>query len=251
LKPKLFSVVAPRWGAQAVPRVSGVGLTSGRAQQAMVDALRTFGIRHEAVLSAMQDVPRHSFIEPGLVSRAYDDVALPIGFEQTISKPSTVARMIELGVSGPSIATANKSDQPKALKAYKVLEVGTGCGYQAAVLAKLFGEVYSIERIRGLHELARDNLRALRVSHLRLVFGDGLLGVPEGAPYDLIIVAAAGLTLPDELLLQMAVGGRLVAPVAELDGRQSLHLVERTAQQDWQSTRLDSARFVPLRSGTR
>jgi protein-L-isoaspartate(D-aspartate) O-methyltransferase len=229
-----------------VPRVSGVGLTSGRAQQAMVDALRTFGIRNEAVLAAMLEVPRHNFIEAGLVSRAYDDVALPIGFEQTISKPSTVSRMIELGITDTS-----KNQPTKGLKNYKVLEVGTGCGYQAAVLAKLFGEVYSIERIRGLHELARNNLRAQRLSHLRLVFGDGLLGVPEGAPYDLIIVAAAGLALPDDLLLQMAVGGRLIAPVADLDGAQSLHLVERTALQDWKSTRMDSARFVPLRSGTR
>ena len=229
-----------RWKTPVLPKVTGVGLTSGRAQAAMVESLRAAGIRDERVLAAMAVAPRHQFIEPGLVSRAYEDMALPIGHEQTISKPSTVARMIEIGVQ----------QRQSGLKTLKVLEVGTGCGYQAAVLANLFGDVYSIERIRDLHELARSNLRSLRLSNLRLVFGDGLLGVPQGAPYDFIVVAAAGLAVPDALLLQMAVGGRLVAPVSQA-GEQALHLIERVAQNDWHQTQLDSARFVPLLSGTR
>jgi protein-L-isoaspartate(D-aspartate) O-methyltransferase len=234
-------MTVPRWRLPAVPRVSGVGLTSNRAQSAMVDSLRHLGIRDERVLSALGSVPRHQFIEAGLASRAYEDVALPIGYEQTISKPSTVAKMLELGLQ----------NQIKPAKQMKVLEVGTGCGYQAAVMAAVFGEVFSIERIRSLHEIAREKLRSSRLGNLRLVFGDGLLGVPTGAPYDVIIVAAAGLAIPDELLLQLLVGGRLVAPVAEADGAQAMHLVERVAQADWRLTRLDAARFVPLKAGTR
>jgi protein-L-isoaspartate(D-aspartate) O-methyltransferase len=230
-------MTVPRWRLPAVPRASGVGLTSGRAQSAMVDALRSAGVRDERVLSVMLSVPRHHFI----ASRAYEDVALPIGHEQTISKPSTVAKMMEHGLQ----------HQIKPVKQMKVLEVGTGCGYQAAVLAALFGEVVSIERIRSLHELARENLRTMRLQNLRLVFGDGLLGVPQEAPYDIILVAAAGLEIPDELLLQLCLGGRLVAPVAEVDGAQAMHVVERVALSDWRLTRLDAARFVPLKSGTR
>ena len=233
-------MVVNRWKAPTVPKVSGVGLTSGRAQAAMVENLRAAGIRDQRVLSALGTVPRHQFIEPGLVSRAYEDMALPIGHEQTISKPSTVARMIEIGLQ----------QRDANLKSLKVLEVGTGCGYQAAVLAMLFGDVYSIERIRDLHELARNNLRTLRLANLRLVYGDGLLGVPQGSPYDLIVVAAAGLAIPEALLLQMAIGGRLVAPVAQ-DGEQALHLIERAGRDNWHQTQLDSARFVPLLSGTR
>jgi protein-L-isoaspartate(D-aspartate) O-methyltransferase len=234
-------MTVPRWRLPAVPRASGVGLTSGRAQSAMVDALRVAGIRDERVLSVMLSVPRHQFIEAGFASRAYEDVALPIGHEQTISKPSTVAKMMEHGLQ----------HQIKPVKQMKVLEVGTGCGYQAAVLAALFGEVVSIERIRSLHELARENVRTMRLKNLRLVFGDGLLGVPQEAPYDIILVAAAGLEIPDELLLQLCLGGRLVAPVAEVDGAQAMHVVERVGQSDWRLTRLDAARFVPLKSGTR
>jgi protein-L-isoaspartate(D-aspartate) O-methyltransferase len=234
-------MTVPRWRLPDLPRVSGVGLTSNRAQSAMVDGLRHLGIRDERVLGALGSVPRHQFIEAGLASRAYEDVALPIGYEQTISKPSTVAKMLELGLQ----------NQTKLAKQMKALEVGTGCGYQAAVMASVFGEVFSIERIRSLHELARDKLRTSRLGNLRLVFGDGLLGVPAGAPYDVIIVAAAGLAIPDELLLQLHVGGRLVAPVAEADGAQAMHFVERVAQADWRLTRLDAARFVPLKAGTR
>ena len=228
--------------ADGLARAPGSGLTSDRARERMVDGLRAQGIRHEAVLAAMASVPRHAFVDQGLASRAYEDVALPIGEGQTISKPSTVARMIEL-VAAERDATA--------LRAAKVLEVGTGCGYQAAVLAQVFGEVISIERLRWLHEAARTHIRPLRLPNLRLVFGDGRQGVEAAAPYDAILVAAAGEGIPDPLLMQMKVGATLVAPVQEDGGRQSLHRVERPGRDDWTLTVLDAVRFVPLRRGTR
>lgn len=222
------------------PVPAGVGLASDRARQRMVDALRDSGIRDPGVLAAMEQVPRHLFIDPGLASRAYEDVALPIGHGQTISKPSTVARMVEVLASPLA---------PERRRQAKVLEVGTGCGYQAAVLAAVFGEVVSIERVRGLHEAARSHLRPLRLPNLRLVFGDGRLGAPSAAPFDGIVLAAAGFEIPDDLLTQMSVPGRLLAPVEE-QGRQALHLVERTGREAWQLTVLDTVRFVPLRAGT-
>ena len=221
---------------------SGSGLTSDRARERMVEALRAAGIRHSAVLAALNEVPRHAFVEQGLASRAYEDVALPIGQGQTISKPSTVARMLEKVV---------RDRDETALKGCKALEVGTGCGYQAAVLARLFGEVVSVERVRWLHELARTHIRPLRLPNLRLVFGDGRQGVEAAAPYDVIVVAAAGDAIPDPLLLQMKVGGTLIAPVAAPDGQsQALHLVERVGREDWSLNVLDPVRFVPLRRGT-
>jgi protein-L-isoaspartate(D-aspartate) O-methyltransferase len=228
--------------AGGLARAPGSGLTSDRARERMVEALRAQGIRHASVLAAMGSVPRHAFVDQGLASRAYEDVALPIGQSQTISKPSTVARMIELLARGRDIA---------ALRAAKVLEVGTGCGYQAAVLAGVFGEVVSIERLRWLHEAARTHIRPMRLPNLRLVFGDGNDGVEAAAPYDAIVVAAAGERIPDPLLLQMKIGGRLIAPVqAPEDGQQALHLVDRPGRDDWTLTVLDAVRFVPLRSGT-
>lgn len=229
--------------ADRLVRAPGAGgLTSERARERMVEALRAQGIRHEAVLAAMAAVPRHVFVEQGLASRAYEDVSLPIGEGQTISKPSTVARMIELAAAERDAAT---------LRAAKVLEVGTGCGYQAAVLAQVFGEVISIERLRWLHEAARTNIRPMRLPNLRLVFGDGRLGVEAAAPYDAIVVAAAGEGIPDPLLMQMKIGATLVAPVQAGDGAQSLHRVERPGRDEWTLTVLDAVRFVPLRRGTR
>jgi len=219
---------------------AGVGLAPERARQRMVASLRASGIRDEGVLDAMQQVPRHLFVEDALASRAYEDVALPIGHGQTISKPSTVARMIEL-----IAATIPREARPRA----KVLEVGTGCGYQAAVLAEVFGEVVSIERVRGLADDARSRLRPLRLGNLRLVFGDGRLGAPSAAPFDGILLAAAGEEIPEELLLQMKVPSRLLAPI-DSAGRQSLHLVERVGNETWHLTVLDAVRFVPLRAGT-
>ncbi len=228
--------------ADRLARAAGSGLTSERARERMVDALRAQGIRHEAVLAAMAAVPRHAFVDQGLASRAYEDVSLPIGEGQTISKPSTVARMIELVAADRDAAT---------LRAAKVLEVGTGCGYQAAVLAQVFGEVISIERLRWLHEAARTHIRPLRLPNLRLVFGDGRQGVEAAAPYDAIVVAAAGEGIPDPLLEQRKLGAVLVAPVQADGGAQSLHRVERPGREQWTLTVLDAVRFVPLRRGTR
>jgi protein-L-isoaspartate(D-aspartate) O-methyltransferase len=198
----------------------------------MVARLRENGIRDEAVLAAMASVPRHIFVEEALASRAYEDTALPIGFEQTISQPFVVARMIE----------AMRAEKPLV----NVLEIGTGCGYQAAVLARLARDVYSVERIATLLEKARGNLRPLRLSNLRLVHADGSLGLPEAAPFDAIIVAAASAGVPRALLQQLAPGGRIIAPVGS--GDQALCLIERTATgltEKW----LDAVRFVPLRGG--
>ena len=207
-------------------------MTSQRTRDRMVARLREEGIRDEAVLAAMASVPRHIFVEEALASRAYEDTALPIGFEQTISQPFVVARMIE----------AVREQKPLV----KVLEIGTGCGYQAALLARLAKEVYSVERIAGLLEKARGNLRPLRLSNLRLVHADGSLGLPEAAPFDAVIVAAAAPGVPDALLQQLAPGGRMIVPVG--GGDQALCLMERTATgftEKW----LDAVRFVPLRGG--
>ncbi|MFT3804399.1 MAG: protein-L-isoaspartate(D-aspartate) O-methyltransferase [Burkholderiaceae bacterium] len=226
-----------------LPLATGIGIASDRARQRMIDSLRGAGVRDLGVLSAISIVPRHAFVDVALASRAYEDVALPIGHGQTISKPSTVARMLEL--------VAAHLDEGQRRQA-KALEIGTGCGYQAAVLAHLFGEVVSVERLKALHELSRANLRPLRQSNLRLVFGDGRLGVEQAAPFDAIVLAAAGESIPDDLLLQMKVGGRLIAPIVSATGQgQSLHLVERAGQEDWHLTVLDAVRFVPLRPGTR
>lgn len=217
-------------------------LTSERMRHRMVERLAASGIRHPAVLAAMRRVPRHRFVDEGLASRAYDDTALPIGHAQTISQPYVVARMTELVMS----------DLPVAPREARVLEIGTGCGYQAAVLAEIFGEVYSIERIRALHERARDNLRALRVPNLRLVYGDGLAGIPDVAPFDAMLVAAAGDALPDALLHQLRIGGRALAPLAVDPGRageQTLCLFVRTSRNTWSTTLLDAVRFVPLLAG--
>jgi protein-L-isoaspartate(D-aspartate) O-methyltransferase len=194
------------------------------------------GVKHAKTLEAIATVPRHAFMDAGLHPQAYEDSALPIGHQQTISKPSVVARMIEL---------LHKSKQPLN----KVLEIGTGCGYQAAVLSLLADEVYSIERIRPLHDLARDNLRPFRIKNLRLIYGDGILGLPQAAPFDSIILAAAGLGIPDALLDQLAIGGRLIAPVARNEKEQQLLLIERVSSHRYQRTALDDVFFVPLQSG--
>lgn len=216
---------------------------SDRGRQQMVEQLREQGVGSEPLLRAMGKVPRHRFVEEGLASRAYEDVALPIGQGQTISKPSTVARMIQLLVQGRPAA---------ALPGLRVLEIGTGCGYQAAVLASVFGDVVSIERMHGLHEIAKRQVRPLRLHNLRLLYGDGMAGVPAGAPYDAIISAAAGNTIPDAWLMQMQIDGRLVAPVCAPGGgdAQSLHVVERIGPDHWTLSVLDAVRFVPLREGT-
>jgi protein-L-isoaspartate(D-aspartate) O-methyltransferase len=210
----------------------GSGLTSQRTRARMVERLREQGIRDEAVLGAMAAVPRHAFVEEALASRAYDDTALPLGFQQTISQPFVVARMIEIARAGRELG--------------KVLEVGAGCGYQAAVLSRIALEVYSIERIASLLDRARANLRPMRLPNVRLKHADGSGGLPEAAPFDTIIVAAAAASVPLALLEQLSVGGRLVLPLGAREQR--LCMIERSAG-GYVQTQLDAVRFVPLVAG--
>ena len=215
--------------------VAGIGMTSQRTRARMVERLREQGIADERVLEAMAAVPRHLFVEEALASRAYEDTALPIGFGQTISQPFVVARMIEVLIQDRELG--------------KVLEVGTGCGYQAAVLASLAAEVYSIERIKELLERARANLRELRLKNLRLAHGDGAAGMEKAAPFDSIIVAAAAPRMPQALLPQLARGGRMILPLRERGAdAQRLVLVERS-RLGYAETALDPVRFVPLQPG--
>lgn len=229
----------------AAAHAAAGGMASDRARQALVGRVQAGGVIDKRVLAAIGTVPRHLFVDAGLASQAYEDSALPIGHQQTISKPSVVGRMIELLLSGRSGSTG----MPLA----RVLEIGTGCGYQAAVLAQLADEVYSIERVRPLHEKAKANLRPLRVPNIRLHYGDGMLGLPKAAPFDAIILAAAGLEVPQALLDQLAVGGRLIAPVAtdrNTGPAQQLVLIERRSRFQFHSTALEGVFFVPLKSGT-
>jgi protein-L-isoaspartate(D-aspartate) O-methyltransferase len=214
------SSVATKKGAPNVALNTAQTLTSERVRERMVERLRANGVTDPRVLNAMSVVPRH----------------MPIGHHQTISKPSVVARMIEL------VATGRKLD--------KVLEIGTGCGYQAAVLSQVATEVYSIERVRPLSERAKLNLRPLRVPNIRLHYGDGRLGLPAVAPFDAIVIACAGLDVPQDLLDQLAVGGRLVAPVGSQTAQsQVLTLVTRVSMTQWREEQLDRVFFVPLKSG--
>ncbi|MDR5813639.1 protein-L-isoaspartate(D-aspartate) O-methyltransferase [Caballeronia sp. LZ033] len=223
-------------GAPNVALASTQTLTSERVRARMVERLRANGVTDPRVLNAMAVVPRHMFVDPGLAAQAYEDAALPIGHHQTISKPSVVARMIELVATGRSLS--------------KVLEIGTGCGYQAAVLSQVAAEVYSIERVRPLSERAKLNLRPLRVPNIRLHYGDGRLGLAAAAPFDAIVIACAGLDVPQALLDQLAVGGRLVAPVGSQAAQsQVLTLVTRVSATQWREEQLDRVFFVPLKSG--
>ncbi|HTJ92561.1 MAG TPA: protein-L-isoaspartate(D-aspartate) O-methyltransferase [Pararobbsia sp.] len=208
-------------------------LTSERVRERMVERVRANGVSDPRVLAAMAAVPRHLFVDPGFATQAYEEAALPIGHHQTISKPSVVARMIELAANGRVLDN--------------VLEIGTGCGYQAAVLSGMARDVYSIERIRPLYERAKQNLRPLRIPNIRLHYGDGRLGMPNVAPFDAIVIAAAGLDVPQALLEQLQIGGRLVAPVGAES--QVLTLVERVAENQWHESQLDRVFFVPLKSG--
>ncbi len=219
-----------------VDKMANMPLVSDAVRKAMVQRIAQQGVKDALVLAAMETVPRHYFLEPGLATQAYIDASLPIGYHQTISQPYIVARMIEVMREG------------NGGKLGRVLEIGTGCGYQAAVLAEVAAEVYSIERIRPLHELARNNLRPLRIPNLRLHYGDGMLGLPQCGPFDGIILAAAGLDVPQALLDQMTIGGRLVAPVGTKEQR--LKLVVRTKRNEWMADMLEPCHFVPLRPGT-
>ena len=213
-------------------RYNGIGMTSPRTRARMVERLRDKGIKDEVVLAAMNTVPRHIFVDEALGTRAYDDVSLPIGFGQTISQPYIVARMIEIV----------RADKPLN----RVLEVGTGCGYQAVVLAQLAREVYSVERIQPLYERAKRCAEELQANNVTLRYADGGMGLPEAAPFDGIIMAAAATHVPSALLEQLAVGGRMVLPLGTQE--QVLCLYERDAQ-GIHETRLEPVKFVPLLMG--
>jgi protein-L-isoaspartate(D-aspartate) O-methyltransferase len=215
-----------------IAALGGAGMTSARTRARLVERLKAQGITHSAVLAAMAEVPRHCFIDEALAHKAYDDLSLPIGFGQTISQPYIVARMTELAMG--------------AQQHEKVLEIGTGCGYQTTVLALLFKTVYSIERIGGLHKGARERLSILGVHNARLRHADGSKGLQEAAPFDVIIITAAAPILPEDLLLQLKVGGRLIFPVGEAE--QELRLIERT-EEGFAETRLEKVKFVPLLPG--
>lgn len=207
-----------------------------RGAIAMAEKIAAQGVRDAVVLSALATVPRHFFVASGLSQQAYVDTSLPIGHQQTISRPYTVARMIEA-------VRADAQDRKLA----SVLEIGTGCGYQAAILSQVAEMVYSIERIRALHELAKNNLRQLRIPNLRLHYGDGMLGLPQVAPFEAIVIAAAGLEVPQALFLQLAIGGYMIAPIG--NEKQILQLTKRTGERQWQSVMLEDCHFVPLRQG--
>ena len=211
---------------------AGIGMTSARTRGRMIERLRAEGIRDEAVLAAIGNVPRHLFVDEALSGRAYDDVALPINYGQTISQPYIVARMIEVLRNSKQLG--------------RVLEIGTGCGYQAAVLAQLVKEVYSVERIQPLHERARKLLRELKVRNVILRYADGSTGLADAAPFDGIIMACAAPALLDALKEQLAIGGRMVLPLGTAE--QFLYLVERT-EKGFRETRLDAVKFVPLMGG--
>lgn len=213
-------------------RISGIGMTSQRTRMRMVERLRDQGVKDEVVLGAMTDVPRHMFVDEALASRAYDDVSLPIGYGQTISNPFTVARMVELARAGRALG--------------KVLEIGTGCGYQAAVLARVAREVYSIERVSGLLSKARVRLRELGIRNIKLRHGDGHLGLKDNGSFDAIVLAAAATHIPEALAAQLLEGGRLVLPLGTRVQR--LVLVERGRDGFSQSV-LDDVNFVPLIAG--
>lgn len=238
-RPQAASVPRPNAPAP-VPVPAGLGLDSAAVRARMVQRLAASGIAAPLVLQAMGTVERHRFVDTGLVNQAYEDTSLPIGLGQTISKPSVVARMAELLLGADIVRTAGGLG--------RVLEIGTGCGYQAAVLSRLAREVYSIERLRGLHDKARTNLRPLRLANVHLLFGDGMVGFAKGAPYAGIVAAAGGAGVPPQWCDQLAVGGRLVAPIAGADGQQMLLVVDKTAHA-LKQTVLEPVHFVPLKSG--
>jgi protein-L-isoaspartate(D-aspartate) O-methyltransferase len=213
-------------------RHAGIGMTSQRTRMRMVERLRDQGIKDERVLGAFAEVQRHIFVDEALAHRAYEDIALPIGFGQTISQPWVVARMLELAGAGVTLDS--------------VLEIGTGCGYQAALLARLARHVYSVERIRELLTRARRNLYELRITNVRLKHADGHLGLKESAPFDAIIMAAAATHVPDALLEQLSPGGHLVMPLGNRE--QYLTVITRAAERFDRQT-LEQVRFVPLIPG--
>lgn len=220
-------------GEREETKRSGIGMTSARTRERLIQRLVEQGIRDPRVLDRIRNVPRHLFVDEALASRAYEDTALPIGHGQTISQPYVVARMTEAVTIGGTPG--------------KVLEIGSGCGYQTAVLAPLVGRLYSIERVAPLLERARERVRQLGIRNVRFKHGDGTAGWASQAPFDAILVAAAPLAVPQKLLEQLGEGGRLVAPVGP-EGRQELLRLTRRGDQ-YLRERLGFVSFVPLLGG--
>lgn len=212
---------------------AGIGMTSQRTRLRMVERLRERGVKDEIVLAAMAEIARHKFVDEALASRAYEDIALPIGFGQTISSPYVVARMIEIARAGAALV--------------RVLDIGTGCGYQAAVLSRIAREVYSVERVAPLATKARVRLRGLRIHNVKLRHGDGHRGLAEAAPFDAVVMAAAATHVPEALLAQIATGGRLVFPLGTREQR--LCCITRTPR-GYDEAVLEEVKFVPLLPGT-
>ncbi|MDB1144756.1 MAG: protein-L-isoaspartate(D-aspartate) O-methyltransferase [Alcaligenaceae bacterium] len=234
-----FSGVPLETSPQKMPHRlnTNLGLNSLTLRHQMVQRVKKQGITDDRVLDALMSVPRHLFLDQALASHAYEGTALPIGFGQTISQSYIVAKMVSILLNNPNFEVK------------KVLEIGTGCGYQSAVLAELFDEVHSIERIKGLYDLALENLKhAAGGDKISINYGDGMLGLPNEAPFDGIVLAAAGLTVPKRLLLQLRVGGFLVAPQG--DEKQHLILIYRQSQYEFKEQVLEPVSFVPLLAGT-
>ncbi|MDR2215480.1 MAG: protein-L-isoaspartate(D-aspartate) O-methyltransferase [Nevskiaceae bacterium] len=212
---------------------AGIGMTSARTRDRLVQRLREQGITNLKVLERIRTVPRHIFVDEALASRAYEDTALPIGWGQTISQPYIVAKMTEALIAGPALR--------------KVLEVGTGCGYQTAVLAPLVATLYSVERIAPLVKRARERVRSLDINNVRFKHGDGMKGWSTQAPFDGILAAAAPLTIPETLVEQLAIGGRLIVPVGPEGQQQLLRITRREAGLHREV--LGTVSFVPLLAG--
>ena len=210
----------------------GIGMTSQRTRERLIQRLADQGVNNTRVLDVIRTTPRHLFLDEAMAHRAYEDVALPIGFQQTLSQPYVVARMTELLLAGGPLA--------------RVLEIGTGSGYQTAILAQLVDEVFSVERIKALQQKARQRLRQLKLRNIQLHHADGGMGWAEYGPFDGIVVTAAPERIPEELLLQLAVGGRMVVPVG--GDVQHLQIVTRT-NEGYETEIVEAVYFVPLRSG--
>ena len=216
-----------------IQRIQGVGMTSRRTRDRMVDRLIEQGITHAGILNAMREIPRHIFVAEALASRSYEDTALPIGHNQTISQPYIVAKMTELLLKNGKLS--------------KVLEIGTGSGYQTAILSQLVGSVYSIERVGSLLKKARDDLWDLKIKNVRFQHSDGGEGWQDQAPYDGILVAAAPIEIPETLLEQLAIGGVMIIPVGHKSA-QELHKITRT-DNGFDDEILEAVSFVPFLNG--
>ena len=221
-------------------KTQGLGMTSLRTRQRLIERLTEKGIKDVRVLEAMRDTPRHLFLDEALASRAYEDLALPIGYQQTISQPYIVARMTEILIEDKKL---------EAQPIEKALEVGTGCGYQAAILSLFSKSVHSLERIKALHDKAAMNLKNLKIRNVRLLFDDGSNFRDSSENYDAILFAAAPLEVPSYFLDKLNVGGRLVAPIGDREV-QDLSLIKKIGKDKYETEVVEKVLFVPFLGGT-